>query len=398
MKFAFRFFLPLTIACVLLQARDSQAQNSIFKSVPTPNENFNNDLFASSASSPNDIWAVGEEAIHFDGTQWTAAQVPMIKGTTSELNGVLDLSPTEAWAAGIINIGEGDTNQIIEKWDGTQWSVFPGPSFASGDQPSLFGMSGTSGSDIWAVGFLLAEGGDLLEALFEHFDGTQWTATELIDGTPFLVSVSADATNDAWAVGYNEAVIDEDATLALHWNGTTWTPVSTPNVGSGNNQLNSVVALAPNNVWAVGLSTPQPPPQSPATLTLIEHFDGTSWSVVPSPNVGPANNFQSNRLFGITANSPTDIWAFGSYFASDGSGHQMTLLEHWNGTSWTIQPSPNPHVKPRHGTGFLADILTTGVVPSPGNVWIFGTEDEAPHEGSLAINTLPENSWRTRAK
>jgi len=386
-KFAFRLLLPVTLLCILLQATVSHAQNSIFKAVSTPNENFNYDLFACSASSPSDIWAVGEEAIHFDGTSWTAVEVPMIKGTTSELNGVFDISPTEAWAAGIINIGEGNPNQVIEKWDGTQWSIFPGPTFGSGDEPSLFGMSGTSASDIWAVGFLLAGDGNALEALFEHFDGTEWTATEVADGTPFLLSVSADATNDAWAVGYNEAVIDEDATLAMHWNGTAWTPVSTPNVGSGNNVLESVLALAPNNVWAVGYSTPEPPPQSPATLTLIEHFDGTSWNVVSSPNVGPANNFQSNRLFGITANSPNDIWAFGSYFASDGSGHQMTLLEQWDGTSWTIQPSPDPHVKPRRGTGFLADILTTGVVPSPGNVWIFGTEDEPPHEGSLAINT-----------
>jgi hypothetical protein len=70
-----------------------------------------------------------------------------------------------------------------------------------------------------------------------------------------------------------------------------------------------VAALAPNNVWAVGSfvkATKGP------TLTLIEHYDGSEWSVVPSPNVGPHSMFQSNRLFGITAVSPTDIWAFGS--------------------------------------------------------------------------------------
>jgi hypothetical protein len=37
--------------------------------------------------------------------------------------------------------------------------------------------------------------------------------------------------------------------------------------------------------------------------------------VVASPSV-----YQSNRLFGITAVSPTDIWAFWSYFAATGSG------------------------------------------------------------------------------
>jgi hypothetical protein len=105
--------------------------------------------------------------------------------------------------------------------------------------------------------------------------------------------------------------------------------------------------------------------------------------VVPSPNVGPNSIYQSNRLFGLTANSPNDIWAFGSCFAASGSGHQMTLLLHWDGTSWTIAASPNPTQD-----GFLSDLLFAGVVPSAGNVWIFGTEDEAPHSGTLAIHTV----------
>jgi hypothetical protein len=86
------------------------------------------------------------------------------------------------------------------------------------------------------------------------------------------------------------------------------------------------------------------------------------------------------------ANSADDIWAFGSYVASDGSGHQKTLLLHWDGTSWTIRPSPDPTKG-----GFLSDLLFAGVVPSPGNVWIFGVEDEAPHSGTLAIHATTRN-------
>jgi len=107
---------------------------------------------------------------------------------------------------------------------------------------------------------------------------------------------------------------------------------------------------------------------------------------VPSPNVGPANSFQSNRLFGIVADSPTDMWAFGSYFAADGSGHQMTLLLHWDGTAWSIAPSPDP--KP---TSFVDDVLFGGVVTAPGSVWIVGSEDTAapnkPITGTLVLHT-----------
>jgi hypothetical protein len=109
---------------------------------------------------------------------------------------------------------------------------------------------------------------------------------------------------------------------------------------------------------------------------------------VPSPNVGPNSVYQSNRLFGLTAYSSTDIWAFGSFFAADGSGHQSTLLLHWNGKTWTIAPSPDP----TRG-GFLSDLLFAGVVPSVGNVWIFGTEDEAPHSGTLTIHTMTGDTF-----
>jgi hypothetical protein len=147
------------------------------------------------------------------------------------------------------------------------------------------------------------------------------------------------------------------------------------------------VALAPDNVWAVGYSTAtqKPPPgqYDVPTTTLIEHYDGTSWSVVSSPNVGPNSQYQSNRLLGITAVSPTDIWAFGSYFAASGSENQMTLLLHWDGTSWSLEPSPNPTTT----GGFLDDILFSGVVAGPDDVWIFGSEDAAPYMATLAIHS-----------
>ncbi|HEY6291927.1 MAG TPA: hypothetical protein VI455_10260 [Terriglobia bacterium] len=361
------------------QVSELPSAQSIFQVVPTPNENFENELLAASASAPNDIWAVGQSTIHFDGTKWTAFPAPMIKGdNTSQLGGVADISPTEAWAVGTVNIGLANPGQVIERWNGQQWSVFPGPHFQSGDQPSLTAMATISPDDIWAVGDLLADGGELLEFLFEHWDGTSWTATTLGSPDAFLFGASADATNDAWAVGFSGFENESSSTVTVHWDGTEWAIVSSPNVGQGANQLNAVLALAPDDAWAVGFSTPVP---QAATLTLIEHWDGVSWTVVPSPNVGPNSGYQSNRLLGITAVSSTDVWAFGSYFAANGSGHQMTLLLHWDGDTWSIVPSPNP----TRG-GFLSDLLWAGVVPSPDNVWIVGAEDEAPHEGTLAIH------------
>ena len=377
--------LGLTAAPGLTRAQSTPG-TSVFQVVHTPNENFDNGLLAASASSPTDIWAVGQSTIHFDGTKWTAFPAPQIKGdNTSELNGVIDISPTEAWAAGIINISEPNPGQVIEQWNGTEWSVYPGPTFNPGDDPSIYGMTAVSANDIWAVGSLLVQS-ESLEALFEHWDGSSWTAaTGAFYGFPS--AVSADASNDIWLVGCGN--------FSEHYDGTNWTLVRAPNVGTGPNCLSGVVALAPDNVWAVGYSTatPKPPPghYDVPTETLIEHYDGTSWSVVSSPNVGPHSQYQSNRLRGITAVSPTDIWAFGSYFAASGSENQMTLLLHWDGTSWSLAPSPNPTT-----SSFLDDILFAGVVAGPNDVWLFGSEDEAPYTGTLALHSTTASPLEPR--
>jgi hypothetical protein len=359
------------------------AGQSIFHVVPTPNENFNNGLQAVSAFSPRDIWAVGQSTIHFDGAKWTAFPAPTINGdNASFLGGVADISPTDAWVVGTVGIGQGHTGQVIERWNGTQWNVFPGPSFPAGDQPGLRALTAISANDIWAVGSMLSDGGQILNFLFEHWDGTAWTAKALPASDAFLFAVSADAMNDVWAVGFTGPENDSSRTLVMHYDGTSWKTVPSPSVGKGASQLNGVVALAPNDVWAVGFSTPVAPPKQAATLTLIEHWDGASWSVVTSPNMGPKSVFQSNSLQGITAVSPTDIWAFGSSSFANGSGQQRTLLMNWNGNAWSVAPSPNPT------TGsFLSDILLAGVAPSPGNVWIVGSEDEPPNDGTLAIHS-----------
>jgi hypothetical protein len=292
----------------------------------------------------------------------------------SFLLGVVAISPTLAWAAGNSTDGA-HPGQVIEQWNGTKWRLFPSPKFGKKERANVFAMTSSSADDVWAIGSLVNLGTERVSSLFEHWNDTAWTATTVESNNELLFGASADAANDAWAVGFNDP--DVIRTLARHWDGATWKSVATPNVGDGTNKVNAVLALAPNDVWAVGFSTPVAPPQHVATLTLIEHFAGTSWVVVPSPNVGPNSANESNRLLRLTANSANDIWAFGSYFAADGSGHQKTLLLHWDGTSWTIASSPNP----TRG-GFPCDLLWAGVVPSPGNFWILGSVND----GTLAIH------------
>jgi hypothetical protein len=352
-------------ALLLLAAVFAGAQaQSIFQVVTTPNlrpSPSQNGLNAAAASSASDIWAVGQSTIHFNGTEWTAYPAPDILGNNlSLLWAVVDFSPTDAWAIGNAGTITESESQVIEHWNGTAWSLFPGPIFASGDTGSLYAMAATSADNIWALGALNLDG-DGVEAVFEHWNGSAWTATTNVSLPWAFESASADAPNDIWAVG--------EGPFSVHYDGTSWTSVSTPRVGNGPSMLHGVAALAPDNVWAVGYSSASD--EAPME-TLIEHYDGTSWSVVPSPNVGPNSKYQSNKLWGVTAVSANDIWAYGEYLAASGSGDQSTLLLHWNGTSWSLAACPDPIT----GSGTVqGDILWGGVVTGPGSVWIVGAED-----------------------
>ncbi len=147
-----------------------------------------------------------------------------------------------------------------------------------------------------------------------------------------LYGVAAVSANDVWAVGYSYSSTGVYQTLIEQWNGTSWSVVASPNVGSSNNKLLAVAAVSASDVWAVGDSSNT---TTGAIKTLIEHWDGTSWSVVASPNVS-----SQNYLLGVAAASTNDVWAVGySYNTSTGVVKALTL--NWNGTSWSRVPSPN---------------------------------------------------------
>jgi hypothetical protein len=95
--------------------------------------------------------------------------------------------------------------------------------------------------------------------------------------------------------------------------------------------LDAISARASNDIWAVG--------GTGVTNTLIEHWDGATWRIVPSPNVtGPGSVL--NILTGVSALGAGDVWAVGNALAN-GSAYSA-LAEHWDGASWTITPTPSP--------------------------------------------------------
>lgn len=150
-----------------------------------------------------------------------------------------------------------------------------------------------------------------------------------------LASVSAPAVNDAWAVGdyYTQDNANVFRNLALHWDGTRWTATAPPNVGTQENTLFSVSALPSGQAWAAGYYADS----RFRIRALVEHFDGHAWSVLPVPQPG-ANR---DTLFAISAVNDDDVWAVGGTQAT-ANGPFHTLVEHWDGHDWSVVPTPNP--------------------------------------------------------
>ncbi|HET9343579.1 MAG TPA: hypothetical protein VFO25_11765 [Candidatus Eremiobacteraceae bacterium] len=96
----------------------------------------------------------------------------------------------------------------------------------------------------------------------------------------------------------------------------------------------SGVSIAANDVWAVGSAA-----NFKAKETLAEHWDGTSWTIVPTPNY-EANKYGPN-LYGVAAISSANVWAVGDYFDLT-QGAYSTLALHWNGKRWALVLPPNP--------------------------------------------------------
>jgi hypothetical protein len=136
-----------------------------------------------------------------------------------------------------------------------------------------------------------------------------------------------------------------EAPLILVGSGKHWVPslagqLPPDSTGARPSQvrLQAVEALSPSDVWVVGLYQGS---RTTPSRGFTAHWDGTRWHILPT-----AQRQTSEDLASVAAVSTTDLWAVGGRDAlSSGYGAgSYTLIEHWNGTQWTVVASPNPGV------------------------------------------------------
>ncbi len=248
--------------------------------VPNPEVTSPAWLDAVIAVAEKDIWAVGSMGRrplveHWGGNSWSVVPTPRIP-TPADARVVLQAisasSPADVWAVGeLAATGSvaGNGRVLIEHWDGDRWRVVVGPK--TGHRGYLTGVTALSATDAWAVGYTPNF------PLFEHWDGQRWLlvgrwpVSVRVGQTPFgtsaLFGVAAPSSSDVWAVGVSAA-----KTRIVHWDGAGLSLVPSPDRTSGWNGLSAVWVGASGDAWAVGSASNI---LGRVWKTLVERHDAT---------------------------------------------------------------------------------------------------------------------------
>ena len=303
-------------------------------------------LWGVTCVTSSDCWAVGAEEVngtnspvtmaeHWNGSAWSVVPTPVVSGYL--------LSVTCADSTSCVAVGtslDGKQNAlhgIIYQWNGSRWSQASPPS--SGQTYDQFNaVTCTSPSDCWAVGFAgpnqIQYGflpGDVPNvagsiALVEHWNGSEWSIVTPPAATgplgQYLSGVTCAGPSDCWAVGSTmDASGNPTTTLIDQWNGSAWTTTASPNPTGSGNTLTAVTCTDASACWATGATNvvsgqnnnngSQPSP-------FIEAFNGSAWSVEPTPNV-----IAFGYLSGLTCAAGNGCFATG--FAANDIGNNTTL-------------------------------------------------------------------------
>ncbi len=228
-------------------------------------------------------WSVSSFAATCSFDDWCL----MSSGTTETLWGIWGTDGNNVFAVG--------DNSSIHHFDGSKWRKME-----SLDEFTLRGIWGSSKSNIYAVGVTWPSG-------ILHYDGSKWN--QEISGVE-LQSIWGSDYNDIFAVGGN---MGGGGGHIVHYDGFTWSKMGCPDIDEFGNKpyLYDVWGSSGNDVYAVGSGG------------AILHYDGVEWSLIKTSHY-------LNRVWG---SGPNDVFAVGG--RDSGTGDSFATILHYDGTSWS---------------------------------------------------------------
>jgi hypothetical protein len=176
--------------------------------------------------------------------------------------------------------------------------------------------------------------------------------------------ITAPARNDAWAVGdTNVTGVKFQTPFLAHWNGKTWSTMTTIRAAAGLNfgipgwGSAPAYSTSPGNVWFFGRNQAKETLRTPAVAALV--YNGKAWHIQRLP---------SDFAIPLAVLGPKDVWGetLKSYLYDTGDS---TVLTHWNGSTWShvIVKGIGPVAS---AAGGHAWILTMDAVPEHVSGWV----------------------------
>jgi hypothetical protein len=339
------------VAGVLALSTSAPAASvSTWSIVPSANatSNSNNTLDSVSCSGPMFCMAVGgyDGAVtgltlteSWNGASWSVVPSPNASPTHfNQLNGVSCASAASCVAVGTYSDGTKNLT-LAESWNGSSWivdtTVNPSTASAAPDQ-GFNSVACTSPTSCIAVGSYTV-GVNTIQTLVESWNGSTWSVvpspntSTMLDN--FFNGVACSTPTSCVAVGQFGSPISQ--TLTEWWNGVSWAIVASPNTSpTFSNVLNSVTCTNSSFCMAVGYDDTGSSPPS-----LIEMWNGTAWSIVSGPSTSVPNS-DENFLYGVSCTDPSNCVAAG-HWSNTGDVKDSTLIESWDGSAWSVTPSPN---------------------------------------------------------
>jgi hypothetical protein len=344
------FAMAAAMVCGATPLAAQSKPNSIFQILKVPS--FEGDgVVAISTTAANNIWTINTNStsLHFDGTSWTQQAMTTPIGTPQ---GVAAISSDDAWAVGMgLNNLTGVVSEIVENFNGKEWVVVPDVELTGKDfvdngvdegivnEEFVTSISALSANDIFAGGFVVTDA--IIAPFVEHWDGTNWSLTPSLPihngaADTELDGISLLSDTDIWAVGFTNINALAGVAESWHFDGKQWTEIDgAPNCFCA---FGGVTAIAANDVWAVGYQLF--PNDGFLAIPLAEHWNGTKWTLTPTPNpdINPFTG-QGGGLRSISAVSSISVWAVSSR-EDFNTFLDQPYTEHWDGSQWSLELLP----------------------------------------------------------
>jgi hypothetical protein len=308
-----------------------------WRTVPPPKAPAGADvnLLGVSMTGPSDGWAAGfaltdhfrPYTAHWDGHRWTAVAVP--KAARGRLNGVVALSKSNAWAVG--DSPNGTTSPTILHWTGQSWVQVKSAPVPHEDMASLQSVAAVSARDVWAVGEAENDTTEHFRTVIEHWNGSRWSlvASPNLGQVSFLLSVTATSNGSVWAVGGAD---NRTGPFIVRLSKGKWVKAPVPKTPANTDiDLDSITAVSPTQLWAVGDISVNNTPSRPYSL----RWNGHKWSAVkvPDPKAGDADH----RMLSVTAFGHGQLVAVGY---TQGPAPLGPVYSRWNGKRWSVVLGP----------------------------------------------------------